>query len=131
MKTEIGKRIEKVRIDAGMTKKDFAKIMGYSSSTFLIKIESGESSLTVEKAVMIHEKFGVSLDYLILGKETNQDEVLAKFNEIQNVIGDLNIQQMRIVCEIAHNIMAFCNSGDVNDLFLNAIFYSHKERIKS
>ena len=129
MKEEIGKRIEEMRKNMGLTKDKFAKMVGYSPTLFA-RVERGDNSLTIEKAVMIHQKTGVSLDYLLTGKESvPTDEIIDMLTSIQSTVGKLSIEQIRITFEIMHNIAAFCNTGDTAELYLKSLFHAHKRRI--
>lgn len=65
-KVEIGKRVTKIRKDMNMTKKDFAKLIGMKEQ-YLGTVENGQKGLTIEKAITICNKTGVSADYLLLG----------------------------------------------------------------
>lgn len=65
-KIEIGNRVTKIRKDMNMTKKDFAKLIGMKEQ-YLGTVESGQKGLTIEKAITICNKAGVSADYLLLG----------------------------------------------------------------
>lgn len=66
IKITIGKRVTKIRNNMNMTKKDFAKLIGMKEQ-YLGSVESGQKGLTIEKAIMICNKTGVSADYLLLG----------------------------------------------------------------
>lgn len=66
MKKEIGLRLRDIRKENGYTQEEFSEIMGVSLN-FYGKIERGESSLSIEKMVLLHDKFNVDLNYLLTG----------------------------------------------------------------
>lgn len=67
LKIEIGKRIETIRENImHMNKVQFANLIGMKNQ-YLSSVEFGEKGLTVEKAVEICNKTGVSADYLLRG----------------------------------------------------------------
>lgn len=85
LKIEIGKRVEEIRENTmHMTKCEFAKLIGMKNQ-YLGYVEVGDKGLTVEKAVEICNKAGVSADYLLRGIENplkaHLQELLEKYNE--------------------------------------------------
>ena len=67
LKIEIGKRIEQIRENImHMNKVQFAKLIGMKNQ-YLTYVEFGEKGLTIEKAIEICNKTGVSADYLLRG----------------------------------------------------------------
>lgn len=67
---ESGKRIKKLRKQKGYTQRSFADEIGISPRTYS-GIESGAHSTSIETLVEISKVLGISLDYIILGKENN------------------------------------------------------------
>ena len=86
MREEIGKRIEKIRVDMGMTKEKFAKNIGISGQ-FLGLVEHGKNLLSVEKLKNLCEFTNLSADYILFGKNTESfklsKEILAEFSNSQ------------------------------------------------
>ena len=67
LKIEIGKRIEYIRESImHMNKIQFANLIGMKNQ-YLTYVEFGEKGLTVEKAIEICNKTGVSADFLLRG----------------------------------------------------------------
>jgi len=67
LKIEVGKRIENIRENImHMNKVQFANLIGMKNQ-YLTYVEFGEKGLTLEKAVEICNKTGVSADYLLRG----------------------------------------------------------------
>lgn len=85
LKIEIGKRVEEIRENIlHMNKCQFAKLIGMKNQ-YLGYVEVGDKGLTVEKAIEICNKTGVSADYLLRGinnpLKTRLQELLEKYNE--------------------------------------------------
>lgn len=60
-------RLEEVIRNSGMTKKDFARTVGISTGN-LGDWKSGKSMPSASALIRIAEQFGVSLDWLLLGR---------------------------------------------------------------
>ena len=69
-----GLRIQKLRRQSGMNQEQLAGKVNISTST-LGKIERGIQSPSIDLMVELSSLFGVSLDYIILGKMVQMDEV--------------------------------------------------------
>ena len=69
LKQEIGFRVKEIREKKmHMTKVQFANLIGMKNQ-YLGIVENGQRGLTVEKAIEICEKTGVSCDYLLRGSD--------------------------------------------------------------
>lgn len=64
---EIGQRIKKLRIEHKMTQQQLADKLGVSKN-HISKIEPGMKVPSLDLFIVISDVFGVSLDYLIVGK---------------------------------------------------------------
>ena len=71
-----GKQIHQLRIKNGYTQEKLAKELNIDRS-LISYIETGKRGCTVDMLVQLSSLFGVSLDFLILGKEadTSSDDV--------------------------------------------------------
>lgn len=65
----IGERIALLRKRQGMTQEQLADVLGTTRQA-VSKWEAGKSTPDIDYAVLMGEYFGVSMDYLILGKDT-------------------------------------------------------------
>ena len=63
-----GERIRYLRKENGYTQEKIAKALNVDRS-FYSRIESGKSGCSVDLLVQLSSLFGVSVDYLILGKK--------------------------------------------------------------
>ncbi len=59
----IGKRIREVRLQNDMSLRDFAEVIGVSSTT-VMKWEKDERKMSFENAIKICERFDVKLSWL-------------------------------------------------------------------
>ena len=64
-----GERIRQLRIKNGFTQERIAETLNIDRS-FYSRIESGKNGCSVDLFIQLSDVFGVSLDYLILGKHT-------------------------------------------------------------
>lgn len=74
---ESGQRIQKVRKLLGYTQADVAAMIGISTSHYG-KIEVGKSAPSIDVMVELAEQLHLSLDYMLLGKEPQNDVVKHK-----------------------------------------------------
>ena len=92
-------RICKLRKQCGYTQETLAQMLNIDRS-YYSRIESSKSSCSVELFVHISEVFGVSLDYLILGKYNgaplNETERLLAKAEIEKLMGRLECFKARL-----------------------------------
>lgn len=65
--TEIGKRIQKLRQEKGLTQQKLADALGITLS-MVGKVESGARIPSIDMFVVFAEYFNVSLDFIVLGK---------------------------------------------------------------
>lgn len=68
---ECAKRIRQLRIQNGLTQEQMATSLRIDQS-FYARIETGKRGCPVDIFVQLFDLFGVSLDYLILGKSDNR-----------------------------------------------------------
>lgn len=69
-KEEIGLRIKCVRINMGLNKEQFSKIIGISGQ-YLGMVERGRGSLTYDKLEKLCKLSGLSADYILFGIDNN------------------------------------------------------------
>ena len=76
----IGERLREIRENMNMTREEFSEKIDITDS-FLGQIERGERSLSVKTLKKVVKYTGVSADYLLFGKNS-QNDVLNKINNI-------------------------------------------------
>lgn len=73
-KQEIAARVREVRQKVGMTQEQFSEKLELSLSAYK-KIESAENQISLDSLRKLEENFNVSLDYILVGKKSDADEV--------------------------------------------------------
>ncbi|MCI8285771.1 helix-turn-helix transcriptional regulator [Acutalibacter sp. JLR.KK004] len=66
---ETGRRIQKLRKGKGLTQEQLASLLKVTDR-HIRSVESGERNASIDLLVSLSDIFNVSLDYLILGKQT-------------------------------------------------------------
>lgn len=83
----IGERLRGIRENMHMTREQFSEKIDITDS-FLGQIERGERSLSVKTLKKVVKYTGVSADYLLFGKNSN-NEILQKINNILTVNSEI------------------------------------------
>ncbi len=92
---ECGKRIRQLRIKAGLTQEKVANALNIDQS-FYARIESGKKGCSVDLFVQLSALFGISLDYLILGRSLGNLPREVDTAQLKSDIGDL-IERLEIL----------------------------------
>ncbi len=85
-----GERIHQLRRSRGLTQEQLADSLN-TSDRHIRRLEIGESACSIDLFVEVAHFFGVSLDYLILGKKTANNQ----FKQTLNFIASLLWQMAR------------------------------------
>ncbi|WP_105124971.1 helix-turn-helix domain-containing protein [Streptococcus suis] len=72
---QLAQQIKKLRTGQNLSQDDLAEKL-YISRQAVSKWENGEATPDIDKLVQLAEIFGVSLDYLVLGKEPEKEIVV-------------------------------------------------------
>lgn len=104
IKKSIGKRLEYIRLSKmHMNKREFANLIDVHEQN-IGKIERGMIGLSLEKLFLIHDRLGVSADYLLFGEEN-----IKETRNIKKVITDVLLnykgQQLDFAMEIVKSIL--------------------------
>ena len=83
--TEFGARLKDLRTTRGLTQEKLAEQLGISWD-HLCRVKRGNRSCSIDLIIEIAVYFGVSTDYLLLGKRVNQVE---NRKRLMSVIGEL------------------------------------------
>ena len=78
---EVAKRLEEMRANMNMTKIEFADLIGISDQ-YYGTLAKGDNFLATDKLIRLAAKSNVSLDYLLLGKQSNNDEINCIFERL-------------------------------------------------
>ena len=87
-----GKRIRQLRIKKGLTQEKTANALNIDQS-FYGRVETGKKGCSVDMFIQLSILFGVSLDYLILGRCLGELPNGADTPKLKNTIGEL-IEQL-------------------------------------
>ncbi len=85
---ESGKRIQDLRKSKGLTQEKLADHFNIGLST-LGKIETGYSRIAIDLLIEMAVFFGVPLDYILLGRETQTDSVKKQIRTIVDQLLEL------------------------------------------
>ncbi|NLV24035.1 MAG: helix-turn-helix transcriptional regulator [Deltaproteobacteria bacterium] len=66
---QLGRRVAALRQGAGMCQEDLAAILGLGQPSSISNREQGITDFTPRELAQVSQHFGVTLDYLVLGKE--------------------------------------------------------------
>lgn len=117
----IHERIKLIRQNQMMNQTTFAKRIGISQAA-LSNIEKGQSNPAIETLISINKRFGISIDWILLGTEpefnfkngtlqipSRDDNTCAneEVNKILYLLDDLNEEGRRELIEIIKRILLF------------------------
>lgn len=72
---EIGRKLKGLREKLKLTQQEFADELYWDVSSYQ-KIESGKALMTLDKAIQIHRKYDVDLNYFVADDPYDEDDVL-------------------------------------------------------
>ena len=92
-----GERIRQLRVQIGYTQEKTASALNIDQS-YYGRIETGKRGCSVELFIQLSDLFGVSLDYLILGRSSNSPLKESDLTQLKSDIGVLSehLKQFRI-----------------------------------
>ncbi|MBP3542894.1 MAG: helix-turn-helix transcriptional regulator [Lachnospiraceae bacterium] len=93
-KIETGKRIRDYRVKNNLTQARFAETLDVSTN-FISEIETGKKSISLETLCRVCEKYNLSADYILFGKDTS---VLTKCT-LSEFLSALSIDDIPIIIE--------------------------------
>lgn len=76
---EIGERVRSVRERHNLSQEEMAEILGIRSRTHYQSIEYGKTQVMEKHLLILNEHFGVSPDFILLGKVENSEEKVYDF----------------------------------------------------
>jgi len=108
-RTLIGKRVEKLRHEHNLSRRQFGEIIGISEQ-YLRLVEKGLRGLSVDSIVRICNKMNASADYLLLGIDLSAD-----------VLDGLSQEQTEIIVDIIQKMVQFANTEDGNEVLIRQL----------
>ncbi|HFH9946717.1 TPA: helix-turn-helix domain-containing protein [Streptococcus suis] len=115
---QLAQQIKKLRTGQNLSQDDLAEKL-YISRQAVSKWENGEATPDIDKLVQLSEIFGVSLDYLVLGKEPEKEIVVEQRGKM-NVWEYLNEESKRQLTRGDFVFLILCFI-----VFLCAMFIKH------
>lgn len=93
-RSETGRRIRNFRNQNNLTQAQFAESLDVSTN-FISEIETGKKGVSLETLYRLHQKYNLSADYLLFGKEgpAPSEYTLSKF------LSSLSTEDIPIVIE--------------------------------
>ncbi|WP_055665507.1 helix-turn-helix domain-containing protein [Desnuesiella massiliensis] len=101
---KIGERIQKERLGLGLTREKIAEILNLSAN-FIGQIERGEKKMSLATMVKISECLRVSIDYLIYGKDTEDENI--NDDELTNLIRKCSKLERSLILDIVKSIIPY------------------------
>jgi transcriptional regulator with XRE-family HTH domain len=98
----LGKRIKERRQSSGLTQEDLAKITQITLQ-HISSIEQGKRTPSLNLLIKIAEQLKVSLDYLVLGKQTSIDTITA-LEEDDSLEDDAKKSLIKLIVVMRHTI---------------------------
>jgi transcriptional regulator with XRE-family HTH domain len=92
-----------------MQQKELAAKTGLSQKTIENYVKKGASIPTADKAVLIAQALGVTVEYLVTGKENAYKELailLAKHKEIIDILSKLDNYNYKVIVSMARTLLS-------------------------
>ncbi len=83
-----GKRIQQLRKDIDLTQEQLADNLNISHST-MGRIERGSQGISIDLLIEVAAYFGVSLDYILLGREMQTDKLKNKIRAMMKQLEEV------------------------------------------
>jgi len=94
---------------AGMEQKELAVKTGISLKTIENYVKKNSSLPSADKAVLIAQALGVSVEYLINGRKTKKTDIPAKTREVIDILSKLNSYNHKVVSSLAKTLLTLQN----------------------
>ena len=87
---QFGDRVRALRKEKDITQAELAAVLNVESH-YVIRIERGMSSCSIEVIIVLSKVLGVSIDYLVVGKEYNsvKEQLEAVINQLEKIRMDI------------------------------------------
>lgn len=70
---QIGKRLREARLNMNLEKSEIADVLGVTVEHYR-KLEAGTTGISVDKVLILYQKYGIDPTYLITGESSNIKE---------------------------------------------------------
>ena len=98
-RTEMGRRIRQRRELLGLSREDLARRLDVTSK-FIADLEYGDKGPSVKNLYRLKQVLGVSIDYLMDGEPSGEDEEEPRKMLSENIMGSLSVcsvKQLRVM----------------------------------
>ena len=96
-KQEIGKRIDKIRISMGLSKEDFAKLLGVTGQ-HLGNVITGKVGLSIDKLICLCKKTNKSADYYLFGSENTIKDLT------ETLLSNYSVEEIQIFSKVVNSL---------------------------
>ena len=93
----------------GMEQKELALKTGISLKTIENYVKKNSSVPSADKAVLIAQALGVSVEYLINGKKIKKEDMPAKTREVIDILSKLNSYNHKVISSLAKTLLTLQN----------------------
>jgi len=104
--TELGKMIKYQRRSLGLTQEELAEEVGMTKAV-LGQVERGERSITVERLVLLADRFGVTVDFLLNGYKFNEHTQVMK--DFVGIMRDQPLERKQMAIDVLRTIFSHLN----------------------
>ncbi len=100
---QLGRRVATLRQSAGMCQEDLAVILGLGQPSSISNREQGITEFTPRELAQISQHFGVTLDYLVLGKSEldASSEAAQTARQIFNLAQQCSLDRLMMLLHLA------------------------------
>jgi len=99
---QFGERVQKIRELRGMKQIDLAIQLGYASERQIQRIESGDSSCSIDKLFELSQILDISTDYLLYGKVKEAHQYINQ--ELNNYLASMSPQEQAFALPVMKSI---------------------------
>lgn len=105
----IGGKIRDLRLKLGFTQQEMANELYWDVSSYQ-KIESGKTLMTLDKAVQLHRKYNVDLNYFAAGDSLDSEDVIIHL--LENAPKDQSVEMIVRLLEYMIRIIKMKNEPE-------------------
>jgi len=94
----------------GLTRKEFAAKAGLKKRALDAYLEAQQSMPPADKAVQIADALGITVEYLVTGKNDKQEVNISRYLRFKDILDDLAILPPEVLAPIKVTIRTFAES---------------------
>lgn len=112
-KETINQRIKRLRLEKNMSQEELALKVGYSDKSAICRIENGQNDVTQSKVLSLSKALGVSIAYLMDGKDTTLEDEFYTMSKVQQ---ELFLKRINAYLSTISTTNTYLNKIDELDL---------------